>query len=204
MNESDTRSLLIQTATRLFASQGYRGTSVRDITATAGVNLGAVTYHFGSKAALFEEVITRAQSDLVAHLEAAAAVPGDAIERVVAVASAHFHHLADHPDTRRLMMQVLAFERALPSPSHGYLQRAAALVGGLIRQGQAAGQIRPGDPRLLTVSVMAQPVLLNAFRPLLRAGPGVDLDDPHTRDEALANALEFIRAGLSLPPQEVP
>ncbi len=38
---------------------GFEATSLRSITAAAGVNLAAVNYHFGSKEELFEAVLTR-------------------------------------------------------------------------------------------------------------------------------------------------
>src|SRR5438132_423311 len=38
---------------------GFEATSLRQITAAAGVNLAAVNYHFGSKEELFQAVLTR-------------------------------------------------------------------------------------------------------------------------------------------------
>lgn len=55
----DTRTRLLDTAERLFAEHGISATSLRQITAEAGANLAAVNYHFGSKAALIEEVYAR-------------------------------------------------------------------------------------------------------------------------------------------------
>ena len=54
-----TRDKLVRAAGRLFARHGFDAVSVRDIARAARVNLGAVTYHFGGKEALFEEVVAR-------------------------------------------------------------------------------------------------------------------------------------------------
>jgi AcrR family transcriptional regulator len=54
-----TKKKILDTAERLFAKNGYRGTSMRAITGKAGVNVAAINYHFGSKKALLEEVIKR-------------------------------------------------------------------------------------------------------------------------------------------------
>jgi AcrR family transcriptional regulator len=43
----------------LFARRGFHGTSVRDITGAAGVDLALVNYHFGSKKQLLAAVIER-------------------------------------------------------------------------------------------------------------------------------------------------
>lgn len=56
---SATREKILDAAERLFAEHGFAGTSHREITAEAGVNLAAVNYHFGSKEELFLEVVRR-------------------------------------------------------------------------------------------------------------------------------------------------
>jgi len=56
---SDTRSVILDTAEKLFAKHGIDATSVRDITQAAKVNLGAINYHFGTKDGLLVEVFTR-------------------------------------------------------------------------------------------------------------------------------------------------
>lgn len=58
-SQSDTKQSILDAAEFLFATQGFRGTSLRAITGKAKVNLAAVNYHFGSKRALLEEVIKR-------------------------------------------------------------------------------------------------------------------------------------------------
>jgi AcrR family transcriptional regulator len=54
-----TRDRLLDAAEELFASKGYAGTSVREITAVAGSNLAAVNYHFGGKHQLYRETLLR-------------------------------------------------------------------------------------------------------------------------------------------------
>lgn len=55
----DTRERILDAAERLFMAHGYEGTSMRQITGEAGVNLAAVNYHLGSKEALVQEVFRR-------------------------------------------------------------------------------------------------------------------------------------------------
>jgi AcrR family transcriptional regulator len=54
-----TKEKLMDAAERLFARRGFHGTSVRDITGAAGVDLSLVNYHFGSKHELLAAVIER-------------------------------------------------------------------------------------------------------------------------------------------------
>ena len=59
MPEADTRLRILNAAEALFVEYGFETTSLRQITAKAGVNLAAVNYHFGSKEALIQEVFRR-------------------------------------------------------------------------------------------------------------------------------------------------
>jgi AcrR family transcriptional regulator len=55
----DTKERILDSAEKLFADAGFDGTSLRSITARAGVNLAAVHYYFGSKEALLQAVLAR-------------------------------------------------------------------------------------------------------------------------------------------------
>lgn len=59
-----TRERILGAAEELFASHGFAGASLRQVTASAKVNLAAVNYHFGSKDNLIEEVFRRRLDDL--------------------------------------------------------------------------------------------------------------------------------------------
>jgi AcrR family transcriptional regulator len=54
----DTKHALIRVATRLFSKHGYRGTSVKQISDAAGVNISLVSYHFGGKENLYHACLT--------------------------------------------------------------------------------------------------------------------------------------------------
>lgn len=58
-NPQSTREAILDTAERLFAERGVAATSIRDITRAAGVNLGAINYHFMSKQQLVLAVFAR-------------------------------------------------------------------------------------------------------------------------------------------------
>src|SRR6201988_1984596 len=54
-----TKPRILDAAEALFMEHGFEATSLRAITAAAGVNLAAVNYHFGTKEELFQSVLTR-------------------------------------------------------------------------------------------------------------------------------------------------
>jgi AcrR family transcriptional regulator len=57
--ETTTKEKILNAAERLFAEQGFRGTSLRMIVSRAGVNLAALNYHFRSKEGLLDAVVGR-------------------------------------------------------------------------------------------------------------------------------------------------
>jgi AcrR family transcriptional regulator len=50
---------LLDTAQMLFSQKGFDGTSVRDIAEAAGINTAMISYYFGSKEKLMEEIFER-------------------------------------------------------------------------------------------------------------------------------------------------
>jgi AcrR family transcriptional regulator len=80
------RERILDVAERLFAERGFASTSLRALTAAAGVNLAAVHYHFGSKddliAAVLERRLVPLQQERVERLEACLASNGTAAPRL--------------------------------------------------------------------------------------------------------------------------
>ncbi len=102
-----TRERILCAAESLFMEQGYAATSLRVITAKAGVNLAAVNYHFGSKETLIREVFERCLDPLnsarIAHLDeleaAACGRPLD-IEQIIEAIIAPVLHVSREPLAR--------------------------------------------------------------------------------------------------------
>ncbi|QFT54641.1 TetR/AcrR family transcriptional regulator [Microbulbifer sp. THAF38] len=69
MSQTDTVSRILDAAEVLFAERGFTETSLRTITSTAGVNLAAVNYHFGSKKELIQAVFERFLTPFTEALE---------------------------------------------------------------------------------------------------------------------------------------
>ena len=77
-----TKDRILGAAEELFAQYGFGGTSLRQVTSRADVNIAAVNYHFGSKENLINEVFRRRMDEMssqrLAMLEQArSAHPGE-------------------------------------------------------------------------------------------------------------------------------
>ena len=67
-HKHDTRVRLLDTAEQIFADYGYEGASIRQITHAAGLNLSLISYYFGSKEALYQEIFEQKLSELHSRL----------------------------------------------------------------------------------------------------------------------------------------
>lgn len=85
---AETKLKIAEAAIYLFTSQGYKGTTVRQIAKQAGVNLALISYHFGGKKGLLEELITSffegyiRRIEIVYHTTSSSSVKGSFIELV--------------------------------------------------------------------------------------------------------------------------
>jgi AcrR family transcriptional regulator len=66
---NDKQIQILQVAEKLFAEKGYDGTSIRDISKEAKINIAMVSYYFGSKEKLLERLIYFRTSGLKMKLE---------------------------------------------------------------------------------------------------------------------------------------
>ena len=77
-NRSSTRTKLMKAAETLFAEQGIKAVSIRDIAALAGVNSALIAYYFGSK----EELFVAVYKSMAAPINAERHRAFDALERL--------------------------------------------------------------------------------------------------------------------------
>lgn len=68
---AQTRADILVKAQDLFARQGYAATSAREISAAAGVTIGAMFHHFDSKLHLFQSVFEALELEMDGHARAA-------------------------------------------------------------------------------------------------------------------------------------
>ncbi|HUL68914.1 MAG TPA: TetR/AcrR family transcriptional regulator [Gemmatimonadales bacterium] len=186
-------------ARRLFAEQGYAGTSIRQIVRRAGANLGAVTYHFGGKQRLYHAVLAEAIAPLVERVTQAAEGPGSPVDRLEAVMRAYFTHLDERRDLPALISREMAQGRPLPPPMREAIGRISQTITGLVADGQAEGLIPPGPPLHFGLSLLAQPIYFALVRPGLARFTEGATEQPAWRAALIEHAVAFARRGLEFP-----
>ena len=143
--DGDTRARLLEAAKRLFAEHGFDDVTVRDLCREANASLALVNYHFGDKAALYQEVVEEAIG-LIRHFNQTTmdAPPGSSAEqrlehfvraflgRVLRPkgADAWVHKVMEH-EIRRPTAAAPRIGRLAIAPRIRYL---AGVVGELVRR----------------------------------------------------------------------
>jgi AcrR family transcriptional regulator len=188
-----TRQALLDAARERFARDGYRATSVADISRDAGVGGTTAFVHFDNKEALFFAAVDDDLGSLFDELgiELASLGPEGAVhERLLATVLAIIER---HPLARRLLagLEPEVTERVLETESFAVLRRA---VAELLAEGQAAGAIRPDlAPEHLADGLVA--VVVAVAMASVQIGPTV----PETFGAGLATLLR----GLLTPDPRV-
>ena len=158
MNDEGTKARLQREAQRLFALRGFRGASVRDITTAAGANLGAITYHFGTKQALYDAVVESVFAQLVDRVETAVGIPATGSERLRAVVRALFAFFREAPEAPRLVLHEVVAGAGIPSAVRPYIRRNVAAITRMVEDGRTRGEFRGADPTLVAFTIISQSI----------------------------------------------
>ena len=192
----DTRAALLAAGRQVFARRGYDGASVREIAAEAEANLGAITYHFGSKRKLYEKVLEEGLLPIVERVEEVAKGNGPPIERLGQVVEVFFEYLGAHPDLPRLLLQEISAGKRPPPAVLAMIRRNMGYVTSILSEGWTEGSLRRTDPLLSALSVVSQPIYMTLVGPILEEIGGIDLKDPSTRAGAIEHVQQLLRMGL--------
>jgi AcrR family transcriptional regulator len=186
---TETRERLLRAAADAFASQGYDGTRVADIAASAGVSNGALYAHFGSKAELLVGALRAHGRRHLADMFDAD--PGRPVaEMLLAIG----RRLGRRPDAGGyLLVEALVAARRdedVARPMRDDMAERADWLAQLIRGAQTSGELDPD------VSAEA----LAHFCLLLTMGSALVTPDSHAVDEdEWARLLARLIAALAPP-----
>jgi len=188
---AQTRADILEKARDLFASQGYASTSAREISAAAGVTVGAMFHHFDSKLDLFQHVFESLELELDSHAKAASnpALGLGTLETFLAGVRTSLD-FAERNEFHRIVFveapAVFGEEKWREVDSRLGLKTVMAGARALMAAGLIAEQ--PGKP----IAVLLMGAMNGAGFAIARGEDGVDKD-------GLVNALRLLLAGPKPP-----
>ncbi len=142
-----TRQRLLDAALAEFADKGYAGARVREIALRAGVNTQLISYYFGGKEGLYNELMAtwRRQEALMAREDASFA---DGI-------AGYLRAFAARPELLRMFAWEGLTRQSGPRPADSWPAHGEAPEVTDIRRRQAAGEIADDlDPAFLLIFLM--------------------------------------------------
>jgi AcrR family transcriptional regulator len=185
----ETRDEILAVAWNLFRQLGAR-TTIADIAEKLGMSSANVYRFFPSKQALTEAICVSQLGALIDAARAAGEGRGSASDRIRATIATLHHGMRDQMLNQSRVHEIVdvALKEKWPAIDD-FHQRCAALVAGLVAEGQARGEFGPGDPARLGMQTLIACVV--TYHPTLIAEcPDPDLRAPI--DEIVAFALRAL------------
>jgi AcrR family transcriptional regulator len=194
----DTQSLtrreqLLQIAAELFASKGFRNTTVRDIADAAGILSGSLYHHFDSKESMVDEILRTFQEELFGQYDEILANDADPRAKLEQAVRVSFDAIDRHHSEVAIFQNDAAYLGTLDG--FGYLEERHAqsreVWMRLLREGAAAGVLREDLDIDLAYRFIRDTVwvAVNWYR------PGGALSSAQVADQYVTILLEGIARG---------
>jgi len=168
-----TKDRILGAAEELFAQFGFSGTSLRQVTSRADVNIAAVNYHFGSKENLVNEVFRRRMDDMT-------------VRRLQALRTA----VEQHPgELEPILAAFVEPALALAQDRHG---------GGAFVRVLARAYAEKNDSLRKFLSDHYGHVLRDFAKAIAACLPGLSKEELYWRLDFLAGALTYAMADFGL------
>lgn len=193
---------ILQVAERLFAEEGFDGTSIRTIAREANVNIAMISYYFGSKEKLLETLIVQRTSGMKMQLENIFndnLSPVEKLDRLIELYISRIHQ-------NKCMYQILHFElsskkRILDMKVFIDIKRQnLEIFERFIEEGQQAGVFRKNvNSALIPATIMGTLVNFHMNRTFYEQVFGFSTDEDYenyTKNELTLHIKQTIKALL--------
>ncbi len=189
---------MLQVAQALFAEGGYRGTSLRDISARIGIKAPSLLHHFASKDELYLAVLDRIFIRLEAAAGSIVAGPGSHRERIQRGVASAIDFIASRPHFGRIMWNEFIDHEGV---GRSMLKRRVppmfkALLD-FIREGQQQGEFRPEvDPFHFVMSLISVTIGYFTTAAMVRRIWNTDLLDAQTIERRKREVADLVARTL--------
>jgi TetR/AcrR family transcriptional regulator len=198
---------ILDAAEELFAGQGFKATTIKQIGAAAGVNPALIYYYFESKEKLYHALLHRLFGRIMEQAGSGLDRAASAAEAVRLIIGTQSVVMQARPSLPRLLVRELADHQAAHAAAD--ISQLAATVFrrlcDLIEAGQRDGTFRGDlDPRFTAISAISLLPFFHIARPAVGILLGHGTEGP-TGEEMQAygrHAAEFVVSALRPPGEE--
>jgi TetR/AcrR family fatty acid metabolism transcriptional regulator len=155
MRESDKSQQIVDAAIRVFARNGYYNSRVSDIAREAGIASGTIYLYFKTKEDILVTCFREKMAAWVAHARREIAGAGDPVARLRRLVSLHFSLLESDPALAELVqVELRQGQKFFRGASAHEVSAYFELIGSVLQDGIAAGQLRPDLPVKLATKIL--------------------------------------------------
>jgi AcrR family transcriptional regulator len=164
-----TRDRILDAALVSFGTRGFEATSLDHVAAELGVRKQTILYYHPSKVDLLDAVIDRSALELAAVFEATLARAGEGFDRIEAVVRSTFRLAIRRPELLGLLREVSRLGDPAATRLSENVEPLVDRARAFLEAEMDAGRFRPGDARLLLLSVYSTVVGVATEVEVLRA-----------------------------------
>jgi len=179
------QELILEAALEVFSTYGYRGTTVDQIAAKAGMSKPNLLYYFRRKEDIYIAVLEHTLANWLEPLRAIDA-EGDPLEQISRYIAAKLRLSRDKPEASRLFAnEILHGAPMIGKFLKGPLKDLVDAKAAIIRAWSAAGRLAPVDPHHLIFAIWATTQHYADFDVQVRAVLGGTKDHMRAAEKSL-------------------
>jgi AcrR family transcriptional regulator len=186
-NFNEKQICILQVAERLFAEKGFDGTSVRDISKAAKINIAMVSYYFGSKDKMLEALVLFRIDDLSIQIENLIKELVSPLEKMNRLIDLYISRLNKNKDIYKIIhFELSSKKRVMNFESFAQVKkRNSASMRKIISEGQALGIFNAN----VNIDLLPPTILGTFFHFQMNRSYYEDVLNLHT-DEAFENYVK--------------
>jgi TetR/AcrR family transcriptional regulator len=197
-SSADSRTAIFQAAAAEFSTRGYDAAGVDRIASRARVNKAMIYYHYGSKRALYVDLLREMFRQVGARTRGIADGDGPAAQKVDGWIAAIVEEAAARPWFPPIMLHEIASGAPHLDPGTlGLMNAVFATIRDIVAQGQQEGVFRRIDPLLTHLTILPPILIFFARERVLASSKAAQgLFAPRKREEFVRHMQASVRGML--------
>ena len=188
------RTEILSTATGLFLTHGFAGTSMAALARAVGMQKASLYHHFPSKEALFVACVTEGYEATVRRLEALRNDPALTDADRIRATMEELYRINLETSTGRMAPLISEVAQDIPSVAEafhgGFITRQYGIVRGMVEDGIARGSFDAVDPLGIQHLIFGPIITLSLSREMTAGFP--DREDLYPVDRIRTSHIDLI------------
>ncbi len=195
MEKTDKRTSILLAAEKLFASQGYEGTSTRQIANEAGANMSMINYYFGSKEGVFMEIMSNRIKGFRIALNSINGENITQLDKLKMVVDQYARRILDNITFHKMMHRELSLSQRpeMYDKLKDAMSQNLMVIERIVNEGIDQGMFRPVDVRMVIATIMGTITNVATAPSKITAGSKLDIKIPADREILTERLITYLK-----------